>query len=68
MAFLKIAIDKPISRMMNNRKALFYSEFTPHLFPQLFAVGNNLINCVRQELDGVAEWFICGNICSDNHS
>ena len=38
------------------------------LFPQLFAVGNNLINCIWQELDGVAEWFVCGNICSDNHS
>ena len=38
------------------------------LLPQLFVVGNNLINCVWQELNGVAKWFVCRNICSDNHS
>ena len=38
------------------------------LFLQLFTVGNNLLNCVWQELDGVAEWFIRWDIGSDNHS
>ena len=52
-----MATDKPISRMINNRKAIFYSEFTLYLFPQLFAIGDNLINCVGQELDGVTEWL-----------
>ena len=52
-----MAIDKPFSRMINSRKALLYNEPTLHLFPQLFAVGDNLINCVGQELDGVTEWL-----------
>ena len=47
-----MAIDKPFSRMINSRKALLYNEPTLHLFPQLLAVGNNLISRVRQELDG----------------
>lgn len=52
--------------MINSRKALLYSEFTSFI-PQLSAVSNNLINCVGQELDGVAEWFVHRNIRSDNH-
>ena len=33
----------------------------------LCTVGNNLINRVRQELEGITKLFIRWNICSDNH-
>ena len=48
--------------------ASFYNNLSIPLFSQLGTVSDNLVNCVRQELDGITEWFICRDICSDNHS
>lgn len=47
-----------IELFKNQLEDLLQADFVYSLFPQLFAVSNNLINCVRQELNGVEQWFV----------
>ena len=58
--FISAFLDRLIFiKLKNQLEDLLQADFVYSLFPQLLAVCNNLINCVRQELDGITEWFVC---------
>ena len=61
--FLKIATNNPKIMTVNHPNiisiGIAYLSITLHLLSQLGAVGDNLINRVGQELDGITKWFIC---------
>ena len=48
-----------INIILKSQQYRYCTEISNILFSQLGTVGNDLINCVRQELDGITEWFIC---------